>query len=179
MKSWPDRNACLQWSENELDLVSPCTLFRLFGHRRPSTSLTPRRQHCLKRTVLGVRFSVKLKRSLLPSYFLCGHKLSRPLLHPCASSHPVPCHLQASLQSSRLQVFCALVDNESVTPPCPTNTDALLTTRVRLDAIPRLFPGYVAFRPAMSTNLPSTQHKLSTNSLQTQLFASLSASAED
>ena len=32
------------------------------------SSLTPRRQHFLQMTVLGVRFFVKLKRSLLPTY---------------------------------------------------------------------------------------------------------------
>jgi hypothetical protein len=131
-------------------------------------------------TVLGVRFLVKLEAlSLFYSILLA---ITRWVCQCCILVRrltPCPCRLQALLQSCRLQVFCDLVDNESSTPPCPTNTDALSTTRVRLDAIPKLFPGYVAFRPAVSTNLPSTQHKLSTNSLQMQPFVSLSASAED
>ena len=138
-----------------------------------------RRQHFLQRTVLGVRFLVKLE---APLYFILFYLRSQDELANVASLCVV-----SPRASVACRLFCNLVDCRSFALLSTTrvrlllvpNTDALSTTRVRLDAIPRLFPGYVAFRPAVSTNLPSTQHKLSTNSLQTQPFVSLSASAED
>ena len=65
MKPWPGRNDTPQRSENELELVllELCLVVRA-SPTHPS--LIPRRQHFLQRTVLGVRFLVKLE---APSLF--------------------------------------------------------------------------------------------------------------
>jgi hypothetical protein len=166
MTPWPGRNVSPRRGGDEFEfilLVSP-ELRWLFGLRRlppPSSpafniSCRPWAGRCW---ACASSWSWLFRRLYINS--ARNERISLPKLHP----------LCARLPHAVSQAFTFRTDDLSC--------DALSTTRVRLDAISRLFPGYVAFRPAVSTNLPSTQHKLSTNSLQTQPFVSLSASAED
>jgi hypothetical protein len=104
MKPWPGRNDTPQRREDELELVllELCLVVRA---SQSHPSLTPRRQYFLQRTVLGVRFLVKLEAlSLLFYPFPGGHKLSLLHdLHPCASStsRHVNCRLCRNLVDCR------------------------------------------------------------------------------
>jgi hypothetical protein len=148
MKPWPGRNDTPQRREGELELVllELCLVVRA---SQSHPSLTPRRQYFLSHhfALDGTRcalprearsfvftflsFSLRSQAELANDYIL----VRRP---PRAY---VACRLCCNLSIVELMVSLA------GSTPCPTNTDALSTTRVRLDAISRLFPGYVAFRP--------------------------------
>ena len=135
MKPWPGRNETdrLQRRENELELVllELCLVVRA---SRLSPSPIPRRQHFLQRTVLGVRFLVKLE---APLYFILFYLRSQDELDNVASlcvvspralvacrrfCSLVVCRFFALLSTTRVrpllvpphQYGCA-VDNESST----------------------------------------------------------------
>ena len=93
-------------------------------------------------------------------------------LHPLCARLPSAVS-QAFNTSSHRRSFLRFrtVDNESSTPPC-TPTLMRCRRQVRHDAIPKLSPLMIAPRAAVSQNLPSTQTKLSANSLQMQPFVS-------
>ena len=99
-----------------------------------------------------------------------GHQ-SNPLCQSCCLEGG---HCCVGQTSACQKPSCAMGQHTAVLP-----IQMRCRQPVRLDVIPKLFPGHVALRPAVSKNLPSTQHKLSMNSLQMQPSVSLSASAED
>ena len=65
----------------------------LFGHRRLSLhwSLAVSISCKGRCSVCASLWSLKLR--FIVFYFICDHKMSWPMLHPCASSHPVPLSL--------------------------------------------------------------------------------------
>jgi hypothetical protein len=122
----------------------------LFGLR----SLTPPSPFALNISWKGWCWACACSSKLISPIFILivtwmkGHVNQR--LHPCARLPPAVS--QASWLSF-VRPFCDVFDNCRqrrliLAPP----TDALSTTRVRFDAIPELFPGYLTPKSAVSTN---------------------------
>ena len=150
MTPWPGRNESpLRSAMSALCTCLPrAQLVVRASLTDPSLSFCSK--HILKRMVLSVRLFVQADLADLYTIvtWMKGHVNQR--LHPCARLPPAVS--QASWLSF-VRPFCDVFDNCRqrrliLAPP----TDALSTTRVRFDAIPELFPGYLTPKSAVSTN---------------------------